>query len=165
MGGLQAEVEYEFPAPMSRRDLLAARQRFRELEEKSRTATQVIASRSNLEAYIFRSREALSSEEVAKLHSEDRITELGALLTAAESWLEEKGESATAQQLLAKLNSLKREMDPILDEPIAARMKEDAEKPGKAGSESPKERAARIARKNDAKRQRDMEKGRQGQEL
>merc|ERR1712194_163319 len=48
---LQSDVEYNLPAPMSRKQRLEARARFRDIGEKDRAATQAMASRSNLEAY------------------------------------------------------------------------------------------------------------------
>merc|ERR1711956_16354 len=53
---LQQEVEYTRPVPMSRKQRLEARKRFRDIGEQDRAATQAMASRSNLEAYIFSSR-------------------------------------------------------------------------------------------------------------
>lgn len=154
--GLVDSVEYERPAPMSRRHLLEARKRFKELKEKDRVAKKGAAARNALEAYVYDSRDKLASPEAAAVHGEERLGELRTLLDEAQSWLQERGDGANAQAYLARLNALKREVDPVLKEATQQSVHDvHATLERHSTKESAKQRAARIARKNEARAKRD----------
>jgi len=154
---LMDDVSYERPAPMSRKHRLAAAKQFKELLQKDRAALLAAQSRNSLEAYIFDSKDKLASPEVIALLSDTDLERLKSLLDEAQTWLHENGEGASTQKLLARLNVLKREVDPALKEVKEHSIREERanlERHGTAGTESAKAKAARIARKRDAARAR-----------
>merc|ERR1712083_13291 len=149
---LDDTVVYKGPAPMSRLQRLDARKRFKELGERDRTATRAGAARNSLEAYIFSSKDKLASPEVRELHSEEKLAELEAKVHDVQAWLQEQGEGTSTQTYSAKLRELEREVDPVLNEGRERSARQQPlEREGTAGSVSAKEKAARIARKNEAR--------------
>merc|ERR1712113_529461 len=105
--------------------------------------TKTTSSRNTFEAYIFNAQDKLSEPEVIEITTEDKLGEIKGLLDEAQAWLETDGDEATTQILTARLNALKREVDPILK---AARGQtaddqKTLEREGTAGSASAKEKA------------------------
>lgn len=156
---LDDNVVYKGPAPMSRLQRLDARKRFKELGEQDRTATRAVAARNSLESYLFNSKDKLASPEIRELHSEEKIAEIDAEIDQVQAWLQDQGEGTSTQMYLAKLKALEREVDPMLNEGGEDNVRQESlERAGTAGTISAKEKAARIARKNEARARRKQQR-------
>jgi len=152
---LDDTVVYHGPAPMSRMQRLDARKRFKELGEQDRTATRAVSARNTLESYIFNAKDKLTSPEVKELHSEERIAEIGVQIDTVQAWLHDQDDEASTQTYLAKLKALEREVEPLLNDGSGNSVRQEPlEREGTSGTTSAKEKAARIARKNEARAKR-----------
>jgi len=103
------------PRPLSSEEKQFAMERLDAMIEADAAIKRVEAAKNTLEAYIYESREKISSDEACmEVSTEDDRTKISEILTGMEDWLyEEEAATATAALLEDKLASLKEHVVPI----------------------------------------------------